>query len=289
MRKAVLVAAAICTAVCHTPVLAEPVVLKPSSPWNVDFADNKCRLGRLFGEGEDGHLLSLEQYWPSVQAGLTIAGPALKRFRPFKDVEIAFFEGQSPQSRVALMGKVEGIGTALVISSIRLDGETQEGDGPLGPVGPDAMMAMGKKANTLLVRQGNQTVTLQTGPLGEAFKVMNSCTLDLLRGWGVDTEKYITARSGPVWSNQATLARKIAAFYPSYAAASGEQAILRMRVIVSAEGAVESCEIIEATNSKRLKSPACEIMGDAKFEPARDASGQPFRSFFATSIVYRLG
>lgn len=288
MRHAVLVAAAICTAFVNKPALAEPVALKPSSKWHVDFADNKCRLARLFGEGKDQHMLSLEQYWPSVQAGLTVAGPALKRFRSLDDVKIAFFEGQPPQSRVPLMGSIDGIGSALVISSIRLDGEAEENDYPIGPVGPDAMMAMGSKANTLVIRQRARVVTFETGPLGEAFKVMNRCTLDLLRTWGLDTERYITAKSGPVWSNQEAIARRIAAIYPSSAAASGEQAILRMRVIVSDEGAVESCEIIEATNTKRLNSPACDMMDKARFEPARDASGQPFRSFFATSIIYRL-
>ncbi len=284
-----LLAAAVCAAIVHTPALAEPVVLKPSSAWNVDFADDKCRLGRMFGDGENRHLLSIEQYWPSAQAGLTVAGPGLKGFRSSEEVDISFFEGQPAQSRTPMMGKLEGVGTALIVSSIQLNGETRESDDPPAPVGPQAMVAMGKNAKALTIAQKSRSVTLETGPLGEAFKVMNQCTLDLLRDWGLDPAKYVTAQSGPVWTNQEALARKIGAIYPSSAATNGEQAIMRMRVIVSAEGAVENCEVIAATKTTGLKSPACEIMEGAKFEPARDAAGQPFRSFYATSIIYRLG
>ncbi|TAD79661.1 MAG: TonB family protein, partial [Sphingomonadales bacterium] len=64
--------------------------------------------------------------------------------------------------------------------------------------------------------------------------------------------------------------------------------IMRMRVIVADDGTVESCTIISSTNTKRLESPACEVMQRAEFDPARDANGTPFRSLYATSITYRM-
>jgi TonB family protein len=132
-------------------------------------------------------------------------------------------------------------------------------------------------------------VRLETGALDAAFKVLNQCTFDLLRDWGLDPERHLTAQSKPRWVNEAALVRKIVASYPRDALVQGEQAILRMRVIVSAEGTVESCTLIKATNTIKLDSPACEVMQRAQFEPARDANGQPFRSLFATSITYRIG
>jgi hypothetical protein len=61
MRAAVLALAALSTALAAMPAQAEPVVLKPSSPWNVDFGEDKCRLSRLFGEGENQHYLAFQQ------------------------------------------------------------------------------------------------------------------------------------------------------------------------------------------------------------------------------------
>jgi hypothetical protein len=52
---------------------------------------------------------------------------------------------------------------------------------------------------------------------------------------------------------------------------------------------VESCTILKATQTEQLESPACKVMQRAQFEPARDAAGQPFRSLYVTSIIYRAG
>ena len=149
--------------------------------------------------------------------------------------------------------------------------------------------ALGGQAQFLEVRQGAQAVRLKTGPMGEAFKVLNQCTLDLLSQWGLDPAQHATSQRGPRMINQSALVRKIIADYPKDALSMGEQGIMRMRLIVSAEGTVESCTIIKATNTATLESPACKVMERARFEPALDAQGQPFRSFYATSITYRIG
>jgi len=291
MRHAVLALTALSTLVT-TPALAEPEVLKPSSAWNVDYAEDKCRLLRTFGEGEERHLLAFQQYWPAREAGLTIAGPAFKRFRSLARTEVRFNETQEPLKTTPFTGTVEGFGTGVIFSTLRLDeGEPEKNKtGETGGPGmPQMDMALGKQVQFLELRQGGREVRLETGPLDAAFKVLNHCTLDLLRDWGLDAERHLTAQSKPRWINEEALVRKIAANYPSGALAQGEQAILRMRVIVSAEGTVESCTILKATKTTKLESPACEVMQRALFEPARDANGKPFRSLFATSITYRIG
>lgn len=49
MLRTTLALAALSLALAAVPSRAEPVVLKPSSPWSVDFGENKCRLVRFFG------------------------------------------------------------------------------------------------------------------------------------------------------------------------------------------------------------------------------------------------
>lgn len=289
MRRAILALAALTTAF---PAQAAPVVVQPSSPWNVDFAEDKCRLTRTFGEGDQRHFLAFQQYWPAREVGLTVAGPALDRFRSLARTEVRFFEEQQPMRTSPFTGSVEGFGTGVIFSTLRLDTGAPEPNklGETGEPGlPQMDLAFGQKVQFLELQQGGRAVRLETGALDEAFKVLNQCTLDLLRDWGLDAERHLTAQSKPRWTNEAALVRKIVANYPRDALAQGEQAILRMRVIVSAEGTVESCTLIKTTTTVRLDSPACEVMQRAQFEPARDANGQPFRSLFATSITYRIG
>lgn len=292
MRRTLLALTALALA---TPLAAAeaPVELAPSSKWNVDFAVDKCQLIRTFGKGENQHFLRFQQYSPGEAAGLTIAGPAFKRFRSRAVTELRFFEGQIPHRTRPFTGTVEGYGDGIVFSGVTIDQGMPEqpakDETPPAASVPLLDTALGKQVQFIELRQGGRTVRLNTGPLDAAFEVLNRCSLDLLRDWGLDPDKHLTALSGPQWINQDVIVRRIQSDYPSDAAREGEQAILRMRVIVSEQGKVESCTLIDATVTKDLESPACRLMKSATFEPARDASGAPFKSYFATTITYRIG
>ena len=131
-------------------------------------------------------------------------------------------------------------------------------------------------------------MTLRTGPLGDAFDALNQCTRDLLKDWGLDPDKHLTARQLPQWENEQRITRRIQAVYPSAAIALGEEGIMRMRVIIDEAGAVSQCKIVSATETQSLQSTACKAMKDARFSPALDAQGQPFKSFYTETIVYRI-
>jgi TonB family protein len=289
MRYAVLAIAALSCSLSAAPALAETQSLAPNGPWAVDFAEDKCRLVRMFGEGEDTHFLAFQQYWPANTAGLTVAGPQFRKFRSRARTDVRFFEAQSPFETKPFTGTVGEYGNGVIWSNIGLGQAVPETNttGETGKPGlPMFDPALAKQVQFLEVKQGGQVVRLETGALDEAVAVLNQCTLDLLREWGLDPERHLTAQSAPRWLNEEALVRRIIANYPRDAAAQGEQGIMRMRVIVSAEGAVEECVILKATNTVRLDSPACEVMQRAQFAPARDANGEPFRSLFATSITY---
>lgn len=271
---------------------AEPVAIAPNGPWNLDYADEKCMLTRLFGEGENMHFLAFQQYWPAREAGVTVAGPSFNRFRSLAKTDVRFFDEQEPMQTTPFTGSVGTYGTGVIFSTLRPDTGVPEANklGETGQPGlPQMDVALGQQMRFFELQQGGRTVRLETGAMDEAFAALNQCTISLLGEWGLDAERHLTAQSKPRWLNEAALVRKIVASYPRDALAQGEQAILRMRVIVSADGAVESCTLIKATNTIRLESPVCDVMKRAEFEPARDANGQPFRSLFATAITYRIG
>lgn len=290
MRYRVLTLAVLSAALVSTPASAEPVVLKPSSPWNVDFADNKCRLARLFGEGDNSHLVFFEQYWPSESFGLTVAGPSYKRIRDRQPTELRFSESQPVQRSEPFTGTVVGYGKGVIYSSIKIgpDADTEEQDARTTGL---SMLDTGIAGTVEFVglKQSGDEIRLLTGPLDKAFDVLNQCTSGLLAEWGLDPEQQRSATRLPQWTNIGPMVRRIQESYPIRARHIGEQGIMRMRVIVSAEGRVEDCAIIKATNTDRLESPACNVMKDAIFEPGLDAAGKPFRSLYVTSITYRLG
>lgn len=292
MRNFTLISAVTATVMAAAPAQAEPVVVKPSSPWNVDFAADSCRLVRLFGEGENLHFLAFQQYSPGKGFGLTVAGPGLKRFRSLGRTMINFHDAQPPRETTPFTGTVGEFGTGVIYANLGIEEAPPKDDAApsqaLRSGVPMLDLAQAKQAKFVALRQGKHEVRLETGPLDEAFAVINQCTLDLVRNWGLDPDRHVTAQTRPRWTNQDVIARRIQQEYPAEAARVGEQGIMRMRVIVSAEGTVESCTILKSTQTQELESPACKMMKQARFDPARDAGGLPFRSYYVTSITYRM-
>jgi TonB family protein len=271
-----------------TPARAEVVEIAPSSPWNVDFGETRCRLARFFGEGEDRHLLFFEQYWPGERFGMTVAGPSFKRYRSGQRTDLRFFEAQQPFETKPFTGTVGQYGDGVIYSTTALEKFERSGDNQEAAPArlPELDKDLGRQVEFVSLRQRGDEVRLLTGPLDEAFAVLDNCALDLVGTWGLDVAQHRTATRLPRWINKDAVVRRIVAVYPREALNSGEQGIMRMRVIVSPEGTVEDCTIIKATDTERLESPACRAMMDARFEPALDAGGKPMRSYFAESIVY---
>lgn len=289
---AALAVAGAAFAALAAPAHAKPVVLKPASNWNVDYGEEVCSLIRVFGEEPEQHILSLRQYWPGESFVMTVGGRSYRKFASRGRTTVRFAPDTPGFESRPFAGKMEGYGAAVIFSGI----DVAKGDSAAAPDDP----AQGGRAIPMLnvsagagvrfveLQQGAQIVRLETGPMAEALKVMNDCTASLVKDWGLDPERLRSAQNGPRWRNRDALVQQIAATYPGSALLAGEQGIMRMRVMVNAQGTVDSCTIIKATNTSALESPACEVMKQAKFDPARDAAGVPMPSFYATSITYQI-
>ncbi|MEP1420738.1 MAG: energy transducer TonB [Erythrobacter sp.] len=283
----------------------EPVSLKPSSPWSLDYGETKCRLVRGFGEGDDKHYLILDQHFPSRGAGLTVAGPEFRRFRGREETIIGFSDNAEPRSREPLKGDLGDVRHALIFSSVYFgmkparivvagEGAPVQGDKDAGgddfAAGiPGLNTDLGSDANYLSLTQKKREVRFETGPLAPAFEALNSCTNDMVTDWGFDVEKQMTVAKRPAFKNVDSVAGRIQKGYPNAAVRQGVSAILRMRVTIDENGNVEECFLNGLTNTDRLKSTACSEMYDhAEFDPALDIFGRPIRSFYTTSITYRI-
>ena len=85
------------------------VKLEPASPWNIDFAQNSCRLTRLFGTSDEPHLLIIDQSAPTDIFGLTLAGREVRHFRRARSIGLGL-ERDEPgedEERPILMAGVD--------------------------------------------------------------------------------------------------------------------------------------------------------------------------------------
>jgi len=288
MRIKLLAATVGCTALLASGAQAKRLDVEPSSSWNVDFGIEKCRLARYFGEGEDRHIVLFDQYWPSESFGLTVGGPGFDRFQSRKRTSLSFSQEKEPMRTEPFAGTVDGVGGAVIYSRVHLETGTDMREEENTRL-PQLDTALGAKVAHVHLKQGGRDVLLKTGALDEAFEVLNSCTQQLVRDWGLDPAKHLTAQRLVRWTNEKEVTRRIQNDYPRSALFAGEQGIVRMRVMVSEEGAVTDCSIVNATTVESLESPACKEMKRARFDPALDKVGKPFASYFVSSIVYQIG
>ena len=268
------------------------VQLQPISPWNIDFAENRCRLSRVFGSSDDMHLLFFEQAAPQGDFGLTVAGSEVRRIQ--RSRLFLGLQYDEPMERLenAQFGDVDRVGEAVIISSFTINPEGFEDRANEDEVQvlrqAGINLEEAEKVDRIVFQRGSRVLSFETDNMAAPFQAMNVCTGDLLRAWGLDQERH-QSYMVPVWTNQKSIVDRIVRLYPDAALRSGEQGIFRMRVIVEEDGTVSDCLLEKSTVTDRLESPACRAMMDAEFDPARDAEGNPMRSFYATTITYRIG
>ena len=258
--------------------------LQPAAPWNIEFAENRCILSRMF-DGEYGrHVVFFEQSFPGPHLGMTMAGD---RLRKFPRGTWTYFGARNDVPMLPLerdYGEVPDIGPAIILHSVFMgSAEPKDDDGALEAAGIDLEEA--GTVDRVILKLGSTGLSFETGNLAAPMQAMNVCTSDLMKSWGLDPEQH-AAYTPPRWINSERITEAIQRDYPRKALYRGERGIFRLRVIVELDGSVSDCHAEKSTVTQYLETPACEEMLKARFEPARNALGQTIRSFYATSITY---
>lgn len=289
------------------PVLAAkdgPTVLEPIGPWQLDMAENNCRMARAFGTENDKTLLLLEQWDPSARLSWTIAGGATKDFKSRRSAAFAFGPN-GDADRIDFMPSTFGDYGAAIRSSSSVvldeDGDASDdrderedrdyGAEPRGLPQLDADAAEGI-THLDIGKRTPDDVRLNLGDMKKPLEAMNVCMANLVEHWGFDVEEQRRVVQPPKPRNMQLVVREIIRAYPSEAVGRSEQADFHVRVTVGADGDVKDCVLLNqtvATSFDQPRDPCYVFTRKAEFAPATDASGKPVPSYFTTRVLYRIG
>jgi hypothetical protein len=296
-RKFVAAIAILATA---SPAIAqsgkEPLVLKPSSAWHVDYADDRCRLARQFGEGDQQVYAFFDRYGPTEYFRLIVAGKPIRtssekgeasvQFGPSeKEQQILFFKGNSgkfPALVFANNARVAGPSEAEW-SAIKAEDRSEWIE--LAPVSEERQKAIRYLAVGKPLRQ---PVRLETGSMRAPFKALDTCIDNLMTTWGIDVEKHkaLTRRATPVVSPGKWV---VSGDYPLDMLRSGQPAIVEFRLSVGPDGVPTACHIQSTTRPKEFDDAVCKsVMRRARFDPALDATGKPLASYYRNSVRFQI-
>ena len=193
----------------------EPTILQPSSSWNLDYAEDKCALKRIFTDGEDELQLQIEQSGLAPYYNIALFGEAVDSTRG-ELIQIQFGPSEEPTRRSFIYGDLEESDTPfLLMHGIHLAPATDDikrGEFVVVDIGPEREAAI---TNLTLSRGLRRPIRLELGSMGEPLAAMRTCVEDLVTSLKMDEEGLAEVVTGPVSSNPEELARFIQARYPA--------------------------------------------------------------------------
>ncbi|MEO5705856.1 MAG: TonB family protein [Alteraurantiacibacter sp.] len=282
----------------------EQVVLAATSAWVVDYAEDSCALRRQFGGPETPVVLELRQFEPdSVDFQFLVSSEHFRLNRNgFADGVAVRYHPDSEFSDADLAFNLQQVGQRRGVTfshSLFMREQIDFTNGPqsLDNVAREAMersfdvAGRARRVTAIEIRNAfADDVVLQTGSLAAPLEALSNCMDELLLHWGVDAEAHRTLRQRPQPIDQPNWARRVQQAYPMSMAMRGEQAVVRIRLDVSAEGRTTGCHTQARLGMEAFDQTACDILTDrARFIPALDANGNAIASFHMLIIVYSIG
>jgi hypothetical protein len=141
--------------------------------------------------------------------------------------------------------------------------------------------------SSVTIKTGSRTITLQLGTMSAPMAAMRTCTSDLVKLWGLDPEQQAALTALPRPRNISSW--QLPDAYPKDSLMVGQQAIVRVRLMVDAAGEPTSCTVQSAIAKGDFAKATCDqLMRNARFEPALDANNVPTPSYFVTKLVWRI-
>jgi len=278
-----------------------PVVLEPSSQWNLDYSHDSCRLGRKFGEGAQQMFFYVERFEPGDSFFMVLAGQPLGdspdrktafRFGPggANEFEERGFNGKYGEYGPALMVNGAALMTLPEDEASKANIERLRKVGDIDVFGQLLTAEQERSVEWLDVRASRkQYLRLKLGPMDKPLAAMRGCTDELLTHWGLDLAAIRGMTRAPIPASNPG-GWVLSSDYPNGILRDGKQGLVHFRLMVGADGKPSSCHVQQVTTSAEFAEAACRgLMKRAKFEPALGADGKPIASYWRTTVNFQMG
>lgn len=248
-------------------------VLEPSSPWQVDYAQNECRLLRDFGTGKDAITLRLARASGFDSFDMIIAGAPIPRL-PAK-LDISF--GLEPQNKTQT---VEGYSMAVPGQPFRFIRWYD--------ASPEFLPAV-TNTQIVTVRHADRfDIAMRWTDGKAALKALEACHFDLLKSWGIDVAVLNTAkvRAQPIGNPARWVTNDD---YPSTAQSAEQEGTVIFQLEIDAGGSVANCAIVKSSLVPALDRATCPLLRKrAQFAPALDKDNQPMVGFYVNRVRWQI-
>lgn len=270
---------------------ADPVVIKRTGKWVLNYDTDSCHLLAEFGTGEARMFVRFSRFTPGDGLDLSMYSEKLTSSRSAVDAKVDFGLGSGPADARVMYANA-GKFSVMLFGSVRLDGWNRIAkDGESGEdVAPKVTPEQEARVTSLTYSaQFRSPVRLEFGSLANPLAQMRDCTANLVRTWGYDpdVQAALTRSVTPKGAPSKWLRDKD---YPSEAVRNRQSGIVQFRLDVDSDGRVLGCHVLARTDPDAFADHTCKTLrARAVFDPALDAQGKPVRSFFVSKVTFKLG
>lgn len=294
MKKWFAVPALLGALACTTPAQAQDR-LAASSPWAVDYAQDRCRLARAFGDGAGQVTLTLERFQPGEFLRVVLIGNAIKPYRSAEQLGYSWGPDGSERSGM-LMRSQTGDGQGyfdLGLGSLTPEPDFSAGPPPPPPPGaapafpkydPARENAVAETVREFALTKGvSSPLVLATGKMASPLKALQTCTDELVASWGLDAAAL--AAGTPVMPEGPTTGWLRSGLVPFSAFATLGSAENYIRVMVDEGGKPTGCHHSPNAPAAQYLTKACEdLLARGKFIPAKGPDGTAIKGYWFTNL-----
>lgn len=293
-----LACASLIVATSLTPAVAqdaEPRVFTRTGQWQLEAADEECRIARVFTNGDHQIALALERNRADPLVRIVLVTDALSFYRTAEELGYTFQPAGEHRAARYITAEMAGGQHYYNLGNVLLAVPPAAGTPLPTPGTPQpvydrvAEQAYAAGITAIEFNEGlTQPVRLETGSLRAAITALQACQDDLLRSWGLDWEKHqtMTRRAAPDGAASDWIPAATIGFGDFASLSAGRNPF---RVMVSAEGQPTACSAmwvsLDATKNERMCNA---IMEHGRFLPALDAAGQPMASYWIVDYLFGL-
>lgn len=270
--------------------MAKPLILEPTSAWQINYDDDGCRLARTFGTGKDQVILMLDRYQPDTASIISVIGKPFADGDPVRTpVTVTFGPDLPPGTpRESLVGTIGKDKLPILMMGYQdlINREVKQQAQHLLPT-PDqqkAIIEQEKAITELTIRAKGRTVVLHIRSLGAPMQALRTCTTDLVKHWGLDPAEQAGRTRLPTPTVPPRLWLRTND-YPERAVSKMASAIIDFRLMVDSVGMPTDCHIQRMTKGDDFPTATCKLLMErARFIPALGADGKPIASYYASSV-----
>ncbi len=261
-------------AMFSTQALGSP--LPPSSPWQLDYAENECRLIREFGSGDN-------QLWLRIARGSTldkfdmmVGGATLPKSNMIVDMTMSASSTGPAETKNALPYTAQIAGASHNIYSI---------------LGADqSLLVAAANSEMLDLKIGSKAeIAFQMKGLNKARTALSTCHDDLLTNvFKVDVAKMRALQSPPLPAKG--VERWVTTDdYPTPALVKNLTGKTQLVLSVDEKGKIADCTVIISSGHASLDQTACALMKKrGSFTPAKDANGNDVAAPWLSAVHWQI-